>query len=277
MKTRDLVTRAANAVCWLAPSAMLCRVMNVEVIVLMYHVVSDEVLPHIVHLYAYKTPAEFALDMGYLKANHHILSFQEFENGYVQPRCGQPAILLTFDDGLSECYDVVRPILLRLGIPCTFFVTTSFIDNQNLFYRHKVSLCIEKMRQIGSIGRDVCQRLADISSRCGCQLNSEDEFTLWIKGLRHADEHTTDSICEIMNVHPSEFLRERQPYLTTRQLEQLAAVAYVNVVMDIVGYGRLQASPSLQSVSGGAEEARAHVVVDADRQVEIRRQRLDHF
>jgi peptidoglycan/xylan/chitin deacetylase (PgdA/CDA1 family) len=234
--TRDLVMRAAHAVCRLAPSAVLHRVMNVDVIVLMYHVVSDEIMPHVVHLYPYKTPAEFALDLDYLKANYHILSFQECENGYGRRGRWQPRVLLTFDDGLSECYHIVRPILLELRIPCTFFVTTSFIDNQRLFYRHAVSLCIDRMRQTGLIGREAHQMLEGINSRCGCQLNTEEEFTRWIKGLRHADENTIESVCEILNVNPRNFLRERQPYLTTRQLEQLAADGFT-----LGGHGRQHA------------------------------------
>jgi peptidoglycan/xylan/chitin deacetylase (PgdA/CDA1 family) len=221
--TRDFVMRVAHAACRLAPSAVLHRVMNIDVIVLMYHVVSDEILPHVAHLYPYKTPAEFALDMDYLKVNYHILSFQECERGDGRRGGWQPAVLLTFDDGLSECFDIVRPILLQRRIPCTFFVTTSFIDNQILFYRHTVSLCIESMRQIGFIGREPQQMLEEINSRCGCHVRTEEEFTRWIKSLKHTDENTIESVCDIVNVNPRNFLRERQPYLTTRQLAQLAA------------------------------------------------------
>src|SRR5262245_59129809 len=126
MMTRSRVICAADALCRLMPSAVLHRVMNIEVIVLMYLVVSDETLPHVAHLYPYKGSAEFAADMRYLKANHSILSFKEFESGTRRSRHWQPAVLLTFDDGFSECYEIIRPILLQMGIPCTFFVTSSF-------------------------------------------------------------------------------------------------------------------------------------------------------
>lgn len=233
MFAQNLVWHAARTVYRLAPSAVLYHVMNVNVIVLMYHVVSHEILPHVRHLYSYKTPAEFALDMEYLIANHHMVSFQECENGNIRRSRGQRAVLLTFDDGFSECYDIVRPILLQRGIPCTFFVTTSFIDNQHLFYRHTVSLCIERMRQVARNECDSHQVLGAINSRCGCQLRTEEEFTRWMLGLRHADEPTIESVCDILHVHPHAFLRERQPYLTRRQLEQLAADGFT-----LGGHGR---------------------------------------
>ena len=55
------------------------------------------------------------------------------------------SVLFTFDDGYRECFSVARPLLKKYEIPCMFFVTASFIDNQRIFYRHKVSLCIEEI------------------------------------------------------------------------------------------------------------------------------------
>lgn len=221
--TRSRMIRVADALCRLMPSVVLHRVMNIEVIVLMYHVVSDETLPHVAHLYPYKGSAEFAADMSYLKANHPILSFQEFEIGTRRWRTSQPPVLLTFDDGFSECYEIVRPILLQMGIPCTFFVTSSFIDNKHLFYRHQVSLCIERINQIARMRQSLLRCLAQMSVLSGYELTSTEEFAQWIKGLKHADAHTIDSISEIVNVEPSQFLHERQPYLTSSQLRQLSA------------------------------------------------------
>ena len=48
--------------------------------------------------------------------------------------------LLTFDDGLSECYQVVAPILKEKGIPATFFLCSAFVDNHELAYRFQEEL-----------------------------------------------------------------------------------------------------------------------------------------
>ena len=47
-------------------------------------------------------------------------------SGKLDRRC----LHLTFDDGFRELHDVVAPILLRKGIPATFFVNSAFIDNK---------------------------------------------------------------------------------------------------------------------------------------------------
>lgn len=236
MVSQPVATRVAQTICRSTPSVVLYRAMSIEVITLVYHVVSAETLPHVRHLYAYKTPSEFVMDLNYLQANHHILSFEECENGHDRRRRGRPAILLTFDDGMSECYDVVRPILLQRGIPCTFFVTTSFIDNQRMFYRHKVSLCVERIGRAGAVARGTRQLLACVNRRCGCRVYSAAEFTEWITRLGHADEDTIDVVCDILEVAPREFLRRRKPYLTTEQLEQLAVDGFT-----LGGHGRQHA------------------------------------
>ena len=39
-------------------------------------------------------------------------------------------VCLTFDDGYSDNYTLAYPLLKRLGVPFTVYVTTGFIDNQ---------------------------------------------------------------------------------------------------------------------------------------------------
>ena len=52
------------------------------------------------------------------------------------------AFLLSFDDGLKEVFTTIAPILLKKGVPASFFINPCFIDNNELFYRYKISLLI---------------------------------------------------------------------------------------------------------------------------------------
>ncbi|GHV20531.1 hypothetical protein FACS1894174_02560 [Bacteroidia bacterium] len=116
----------------------LIRYAGANLIFPFFHTVSDKYLPHIHPLYRPKTIKEFCEDLDFL-----LKYFQPVDMDTVYSHCsgekmiGRPSFHLSFDDGLREIYDIVTPILYRKGIPFTVFVNSDFIDNRNLFFRHK--------------------------------------------------------------------------------------------------------------------------------------------
>src|SRR3972149_8777146 len=112
-----------------------------------YHVVCDKHLPHIKHIQPYKSTKMFEADLVYLKKHYSVVSYQDCveHDDFRKARSVGNSIILTFDDGYSECFSVVRPLLKRHNIPCIFFVITDTIDNRVLMYRNKISLCIEQL------------------------------------------------------------------------------------------------------------------------------------
>ena len=48
--------------------------------------------------------------------------------------CPRPPVLVTFDDGYRDNYEVVLPILLETGVPANFFVSTGYIGTERLFW-----------------------------------------------------------------------------------------------------------------------------------------------
>ncbi len=49
-------------------------------------------------------------------------------HGEFRLRLDRAAVLITFDDGYRDNYDVALPILRAAGVPATFFLTTGFLD-----------------------------------------------------------------------------------------------------------------------------------------------------
>ena len=100
-----------------------------RILVLMYHrIVSGEP----VDLYE-RSAKEFESDLKYLKDNNvKILSFSELDNisaGGEMP-AGNSAII-TFDDGNSSWYTIVRPLLLKYNMKATFFLWAYMIDHDS--------------------------------------------------------------------------------------------------------------------------------------------------
>src|SRR5580693_4157887 len=95
------------------PLKALCGISGQRFILPFYHVVSNEECPHIKHLYTYKNVRQFEEDIDYLAREYTPIGADELENVLAGKYRGRRVMLLTFDDGLRQMYDVVAPILLR--------------------------------------------------------------------------------------------------------------------------------------------------------------------
>lgn len=92
----------------------------------------DEIgLPAQAGIYNYRKkfidPVHFEKQLVYLTAHYHVLPLEEaltrLHNGTLPPF----ALAITFDDGYENNYVHAFPILKRLELPATFFVTTDFV------------------------------------------------------------------------------------------------------------------------------------------------------
>lgn len=209
-----------------------------DLVAFSYHVVADERLPHISHIYDYKTAAEFEADVVYLKNRYLLPTWPEFLEERTAGRAsGRQSAMLTFDDGMAECFDIVRPILLKHRVPCVFFVSKLFVDNQTMFYRHKVSLCLERVG--GASTEEQLRLLRAVGQDCGIGEFSLGGFTSWLRGLEIADEATIDRVCGLVEVDVAAELARRKPYLTSRQITQLAEEGFT-IGGHTVRHARLQ-------------------------------------
>ena len=130
-------------------TSVLMKLGAKKVILPFYHGVSDCSLSYIRQLYSIKSEKEFKEDLDYLLKWFEPISLKSFKNHISnKTRLVENSFLLTFDDGLSSFYDVVAPILLEKKIPAINFLNKNFIDNEQLFYRFKVSLLIERILKI---------------------------------------------------------------------------------------------------------------------------------
>lgn len=96
------------------------------VLVLLYHRVTTlESDPQMLAV----SPDNFLNQMGYLKDRFPIL---EFESDWARVR--EPSIVVTFDDGYADNYLEALPILMKTGIPATFFVTSDLLGSDQEFW-----------------------------------------------------------------------------------------------------------------------------------------------
>jgi len=190
-----------------------------------YHAVSDESLPHIKHLYTVVSVERFENALLFLKKNFNVVSYAEVHdhvfNGASLP---EKAVHLSFDDGFGECFTVVRPMLLKHEVPCTFFVASDWIDNRAMFFRNKVSVCAETMRRFDKAALEMA--LTNLSKVLDMHFRSYEKFEQWIKSLLQADEASINLVCEILGIDIAAYMQERNVFLTRGQLRKMAGEGF---------------------------------------------------
>jgi hypothetical protein len=84
-----------------------------------------------------------------------------------------------------------------------------------MFYRHKVSLCIEAANTAPGGQQEALLQYAEVSTLYA--------FKSWIKNLTLAEEATIDRICALCGVDPAAYLQRDRPYLTSDEIHQMIA------------------------------------------------------
>lgn len=104
------------------------------VMVLFYHRVADDVSNSWTC-----SRRDFARSIAWIKAHCDLVSLSEAQARIASGMNKRPAVAITFDDGYAENMDYALPLLVREQIPCTYFVSSSFVLERKP-YPHDVAL-----------------------------------------------------------------------------------------------------------------------------------------
>jgi peptidoglycan/xylan/chitin deacetylase (PgdA/CDA1 family) len=230
----------AGPLSWVLPISLFRRFLPEPTLCFCYHLVSDVPVPHVKH-YNFLSAAEFEQDLNYLESQFGYVSYEQIVEGRSRPgKIQETSVCLTFDDGFSECVSVVRPILLRRGTPCIFFIVTDLIDNNTVFFETRVSLCVDAILQRSISEMETILREPEIQSRLhdagtarlrGVPTQMARNWMQFDERLRPIltflftiepkDSRLLDQICRRLNVDAEGYVEKRKPYLSSEQILQL--------------------------------------------------------
>ena len=207
----------------LMPTPVVVYAARRQLTCFVYHVVSSERLPHVAHLYNYCSPESFEQDLDFIQDNFTIVSYEDIRGcmNNLEALPLNPAAI-SFDDGMTECYGVVAPILRERNIPCLFFLTKNCIDNKKMLHSHVISLVLFSWAKIEGEGADIAPVCETMSSLAGKTIASRESFESWVRSLGHADRPLLDQVAGVLGVDIAGYLEERKPYLSSEQVSKLA-------------------------------------------------------
>jgi peptidoglycan/xylan/chitin deacetylase (PgdA/CDA1 family) len=207
----------AATACSLIPFPLLDACARTGLVSCYYHLVCNREVPHVKHLYAYKTIGEFKSDLEFLLKHFHPISIGEVID-FVNKGCPFPrrSLLLTFDDGFREMHDIVAPILVERGVCATFFVNSAFVDNEQMCYLNKASLIVEKLRDIKS-----AMVLREIASLLRSNHVEFQDVREGVLSVDYRKKDLLDVCADLVGLDYGYYLATEQPYLTTVQISKL--------------------------------------------------------
>ncbi len=169
-----------------------------------YHVVSNKKIPYILN-YPYLNEKQFEQQLDYFLRYFKPVSLADL---YKNPHTKQKVFHLSFDDGLRESIEIVAPLLLKKGIPATFFVNSGFVDNKELFHRYKASLIASEM-----------QNNPDAQAESFLQKNNLDANNILSASFLQRD--ILNEAAELLELDFSSVIAAHKPYLSTQQIKDL--------------------------------------------------------
>jgi peptidoglycan/xylan/chitin deacetylase (PgdA/CDA1 family) len=211
--------RALLAVLNTIPFGLLRTLGSAKVLIAYYHLISDEQVSHVEHLYPYKNIRQFESDLEFILKRYTPMDMHDLleahRNGRVL-RANQ--FLLTFDDGFREMAEVVAPILLRKGVSATYFINSAFTDNVAMCYLNKASVLAEQFAV--PVSPAVSNAAVKLLSRYDIRRRDPKAGVLAVDYGRRA---VLDEIADCIGFDLTAYLNKAKPYLTSSQIRQLLA------------------------------------------------------
>jgi peptidoglycan/xylan/chitin deacetylase (PgdA/CDA1 family) len=113
--------------------------------------------------------AMFEQQMEYLSCNCNVISLSELSQGIVHKTLKKNSVVLTFDDGFLSNYTFAYPVLKRLRLPATIFLSTGYLNSGSLFWsEHLTYMILRSKKQEMEYGQIRYQLGTSAEKRSSC-------------------------------------------------------------------------------------------------------------
>ena len=195
---------------------------GLSLVVPYYHIVSDAEVPHVSHLYRFRTVAEFTADIEFLLRHFKPVTLTDIVDALNGTQAlSRPCFHLTFDDGFAEMHNVVAPILERMGVPATFFLTTAFLDGGGLAHHNLISLLLHRLESRDS--RPSAAGVRRLESLLPPAAGEHTPLSQRLLSIPYAQSSLVRSLADTIGVDIDGYVRQTRPYLASEQVSRLLA------------------------------------------------------
>jgi peptidoglycan/xylan/chitin deacetylase (PgdA/CDA1 family) len=213
-----IATTLAEGAAWV-PMKWVRPISGVSLVVPFYHMVSDVHVPHVSNLYRFRSVAEFTADLEFFVRQFEPVSLFDIVEALDWKRSlPRSCFHLTFDDGFTEVYETVAPILEKFGVPATFFLNTGFLDGGGLAHYNAISVLLDRDELLHPASKGMETRIDSILPPVtpGCTTLQER-----IRSIGYAQSHLVSALAETIGFDLDEYIQGRRPHLTSKEVASL--------------------------------------------------------
>ena len=196
--------------------SFLMKITGKKYIHVFYHFIVDKENDLVNQLYKAKNKEEFIKDLSFLKKN-----FVNLKGNDIHSNAIENGFLLSFDDGLTNFYTVVAPILIKQNISAINFLNSGFINNKSLFYRYKVNLLLNQIedKEIDKQQEKLLVELLDLKNEF------KNSLIEYLKKETIKDVLMIDEVSVILKFSFEDVLNN-EPYLNNNQIIELQSKGF---------------------------------------------------
>jgi len=178
-----------------------------------YHIVKDSKVAHIQNLYPYKNNVQFERDIDFLLKHYKPIS----PDIIYKNKKKENNFLLSFDDGLSEIYTDIFPILKKKNIKAIFFINPNFVDNKEALYKHTISIIISYLKE-NKFNKEAVDIIRSVLSLP--ELMNE-SLEIQLKSTPFSSRMKINEICFQLKIDIGNYLTENKPYVSKIQIQEM--------------------------------------------------------
>ena len=185
--------------------------------ILYYHMVSEVPLDY--YFGNYIEPHIFQKQLKYFKKRYDIISMYDAIDRAERGESLEYCLSITFDDGFSECYSTIAPILLDEKVPATFFLIENSLENRNLMWRNKLILLEKKLKKQEKL--DLLQKLSG-EAYIGISDSEPDLLAISDTWEMSKKDQYADFLWHNSKLKPMrDWLDENRPYLSVSEIKEM--------------------------------------------------------
>jgi peptidoglycan/xylan/chitin deacetylase (PgdA/CDA1 family) len=144
---REYLARAFRRLGVIGLLERVASVRGAGLVVLTYHRIAEPGSDRFYEPVISATPESFRAQVRWLREHVRLVTLNELvaqvETGL---SWGGMVVLLTFDDGYRDNFDIAVPILQECDVPATFFIPTAFLESPRLPWWDQVAYVIKETR-----------------------------------------------------------------------------------------------------------------------------------